>query len=376
MKPKKIIGAVLALALVAGVVTIFVVNKNPSSPGDTPGSSNAASLTTVTGVIGSEKKPFFEDARVKKALAAKGLRVDVETAGSRQIATDIDLKSYDFAFPSSAPAAQKIQDKTKVSNVYSPFYSPMAIATYKPVMELLAKNGVATQSADKVWHIDMAAYLKLVSSGKRWNDLTGAAALYNSPRSILISSTDIRKSNSAAMYLSIASYSLNGNNVVSTAAQEKTILPNASQLFLAQGFSASSSEEPFQDYLSQGIGALPMVMIYESQFVGEASQKNSKITNQMVLAYPDPTVFSKHTLIPFNKKADKLGEALTTDPTLIQLEADYGFRTPDPKVFADVAKKNGVVVQDSITNIADTPSYDVLEDLITSISNQYDISGK
>ncbi|AJE68767.1 hypothetical protein SB89_07235 [Corynebacterium glutamicum] len=71
------------------------------------GSSN---LTEVRAVIGSEKKEFFEDPEVIEAFADHGFEVNVDTAGSRRIATDVDLSPYDFAFPSSAPAAQKISD--------------------------------------------------------------------------------------------------------------------------------------------------------------------------------------------------------------------------------------------------------------------------
>lgn len=366
---KRILGIVLAVAVVCVIGGLFLFRSNDN---DTTVSANDQKTITIKGVIGSEKKDFFQDKEVRKILADNGLKVEIETAGSRQIATDTDLKAYDFAFPSSAPAAQKIQEKMKVSNTYSPFYSPMAVATYKPVIELLAQNGLASQDANGAWNIDMNAYLKAVSDGKRWNDLKGADKLYNSPRSMLISSTDIRKSNSAAMYLSIASYALNDNNVVSNPEQEQKVLANASKLFLSQGYSGASSEEPFKDYLTQGAGAVPMVMIYEAQFVGESLKKNSSITDQMVLAYPSPTVFSKHTLIPFNSNADKLGKLLSNNSKLTALEAQYGFRTQDNKDFVNVTTKNKIPVQESITNIADTPSYDVLESMISKISKQYD----
>jgi hypothetical protein len=44
---------------------------------------------------------------VNRIFALSGLSVEVDTAGSREIATSTDLKSYDFAFPSSAPAAEE-----------------------------------------------------------------------------------------------------------------------------------------------------------------------------------------------------------------------------------------------------------------------------
>ena len=48
---------------------------------------------------------------------------------------------------------------------------------------------------------------------KRWKDLQGAQA-YEVNKSVLVSTTDVRKSNSAAMYLALTSYAFNGGEVV------------------------------------------------------------------------------------------------------------------------------------------------------------------
>jgi len=50
--------------------------------------------TPVTGLIGSEKAPFFADLRVQKALARHGLVVTVQNSGSRVIAVRSVLKSF------------------------------------------------------------------------------------------------------------------------------------------------------------------------------------------------------------------------------------------------------------------------------------------
>ena len=94
----------LAVVLLAGVLYAIFEGR---------GSSHGT--TTVHGVIGSEKEAFFADPAVQKALAHGGLKVEVDPAGSRQIATSIDLDKYDFAFPSSSPAADRIQQERKVS---------------------------------------------------------------------------------------------------------------------------------------------------------------------------------------------------------------------------------------------------------------------
>ncbi len=370
---KRIAGVALAVLLIAGIVLAVFGGRLFGSSAD--GNTGApAHLTVVKGVIGSEKQPFFDDPDVKKVFAQEGLDVQVTTAGSRQIATSVDLKGVDFVFPSSAPAAEKIEQKTGTSTVFSPFYSPMAIATFTPIAQLLQAGGMASQDADGIWHLNVAAYLKAVAAGERWNQLPGAAAAYNSSRSILISSTDVRQSNSAAMYLAIASYVANDEDIVASPAQQQAVIDRMASLFLEQGFSASSSEAPFQDYLSQGIGSKPMVMVYEAQFLGQQMSKtgSAAITKDMVLMYPDPTVLSKHTVVPLTASGTKVGQLLQSDPRLARLAALYGFRPADASVFTKQLSDHKLPVPPNPVNVIEPPSYETLESMIEEISSRYD----
>ena len=371
---KRIAGLALAAILIVGIVAAIILGVNSGGGKATPNGTPApGDLKVVTGVIGSEKKPFFEDPDVKAIFAEHGLDVQVTTAGSRQIATSVDLTDVDFVFPSSAPAAEKIKRETGASTVYAPFYSPMAIATFTPIVELLAAAGIAYQDAAGTWHLNVAEYLKAVQAGTRWNQLPGGTETYNSSRSVLISSTDIRQSNSAAMYLSIASYVANGDEIVSSPAAQDAVIDQLGALFLEQGFSASSSEAPFDDYLAQGIGSKPMVMVYEAQFLGrQMSATGSKaITDDMLLMYPDPTVLSKHTVVPLSKTGDQVGQLLATDPRLAKLAALYGFRPADGSVFSEQLTDHGLAVPPNPVNIVEPPSYESLEAMISAISDRY-----
>lgn len=374
---KRVIGLVVAGLLVAGIVlAVFggALFGGASSPGGTGGGASPQNLAMVKGVIGSEKKPFFEDPEVKAIFAEKGLDVRITTAGSRQIATTVDLSGVDFVFPASAPAAEKIKRETGATTVYAPFYSPMAIATFTPIVTLLAAAGVASQDSAGTWHLDVARYLQIVAAGTRWNELPGAADLYPSSRSVLISSTDIRQSNSAAMYLSIASYVANGNSIVSSPEAEKAVIDQMSSLFLQQGFSASSSEAPFEDYLSQGIGSKPMVMIYEAQFLGRQMSPTgtNAITKDMVLMYPEPTVLSKHTIVPLSANGSAVGQLMVDDPRLAKLAAKYGFRPADASLFSATLTENNLAVPPNPVNVVEPPSFETLESMITEISSRYD----
>jgi hypothetical protein len=133
-------------------------------------------------------------------------------------------------------AAERIRRQRKVTAFYQPFYTPMAVATFTPIAELLRKAGLASPLADGYWRFDMKRYLDLVGKETRWNELPGNTT-YTANKAVLVASTDLRTSNSAAMYLAIASYVRNGDRVVENAAQGDRVVDQVAPLFLRQGFS-------------------------------------------------------------------------------------------------------------------------------------------
>ncbi|WP_433187342.1 hypothetical protein [Actinoallomurus sp. CA-150999] len=352
---RRLISMALAGVLAVGVLIAIIEGR---------GSSHGA--ITIRGVIGSEKQAFFDDPQVQKAFTRNGLKVEVDSAGSRQIATSIDLKRYDFAFPSSAPAADRIQQQRGITTKYTPFSSPMVIATFQPIAELLAREGVARHGA--TWTFDMSRYLRLVARKVRWDQLKNNTA-YPVRKNILVSTTDPRSSNSAAMYLAIASYVANGNAVVRGEAAEKKVLPLLSGLFLDQGYTENTTEGPFEDYLSLGMGKTPLVCAYEAQFVDAGVR--GRLRPGMVLMYPSPTVQSTHTLVPLDPKGDRVGRLLTSAPELQRLAAQHGFRTADPARFTKLAADHRLPVAPDLIDVVDIPSYDTLEHLLAGVAKSY-----
>jgi hypothetical protein len=352
-----VLAGALALAVIVGIAIAAGVIGGESK------------TETVSGLSGSEKIPFFEDERVVDRLHELGFDVQVEAAGSRQIATDFDLTKYDFGFPAGVPAAEKIRRQIKTKTPYTTFFTPMVVASFRPIADLLVANGIARKQGDH-YLLDMHRYMQLVAADTRWKELKGNTA-YPVDKSVLITSTDVRRSNSAAMYLSLASFIANGDNVVSNAAQANRVLPIVSPLFLKQGFVESSSEGPFEDYLSIGAGKTPLVMIYEAQFVARAAANDGSITPDKVMLYPEPTILSKHTFVPFTDIGDRLGKALANDPKLQRLAVEYGFRTAQPGALVTFAKEHGLTLPATLINVIDPPSYEALERMIVQIENQY-----
>jgi hypothetical protein len=360
--PRRLAAIGLAIVLIIGVGYGIV-----SSARDAIGSTVA-----VHGVISSEKEPYFKDVRVIKALERGGFKLDFTIAGSRQIALK-DLSADDFAYPAGVPAAERIKRDHAGSQAVVPFYTPMAIATWTPIVDLMTKAGVIHESQG-IKTFDVAAYMALVERNTRWRDLPGNTT-YPVNKSILITSTDVRKSNSAAMYLSLASYVANGDNIVENDAEVAPLMDKLAPLFLRQGFQASSSEEPFIDYLVQGMGRSPMVMIYEFQFLQRAATGDGSITPDMQLVYPTPTILSKHTFVGLTANGIKLGDFLTNDPEMRSLATEYGFRTNDTAAFRAFVQQHQLTVPDTLLDVIDPPTYETLESMITRLEAAYSGSG-
>jgi hypothetical protein len=191
---------------------------------------------------------------------------------------------------------------------------------------------------------------------------------------VLVSTTDPRKSNSGAMYAGLASYVLNGGQVISAREQIAHIQPQINGLFLRQGYQESSSAGPFEDYVQIGMGKAPLVMIYESQFIEYALAHPKDKNPDMVLLYPRPTIYTKHTFVPITDRGDKVGQLLATNATLQHLAVDHGFRIEDSAYTRDFFKRSDIRVPAQLIDVVDPPSYEFLEVLITGIERAYQSS--
>jgi hypothetical protein len=370
---RKFVAPVLVTLLLAGVGGgIWYSNGNlkQGQAAEQIARDVSAKQVSLRGLIGSEKEAFFADERVHKALAAQGITVTAEKAGSRAIAERFDAAKYDFGFPSGAPAAARLKAAARASNVYNPFYTPMVLASWRPIAEILVANGIAERQGDIYYVVDLPGLMKLIGNGTRWRDLKNSQA-FSTGKAVLVSSTDVRTSNSAAMYLSLASYLANKQQIVQSVEEVDAVLPEVEPLFLRQGLQETSSSGPFEDYLALGMGKTPILMAYESQMVEFWLKHPDKIKSDMVLMYPKPTVFSKHVLVPYTPAGARLGVALESDPTLRELAHEYGFRTGGDTKGPEIWAQRGIKVPEVIVDVIDPPSQEWLERMIVAIEGRF-----
>lgn len=361
-----LLGVVLLLVVVAAVVLGRRGGIGGAGGPGTGGAGEAGGVTVVHGVIGSEKRGYFEDPDVAARLAELGYRVEFSTAGSRSIATNTDLAAEDFVFPSSAPAAQKVREQGSGLSVEYPFFTPMAVASWRPIVDILEQQGVVTES-NGMYVMDMAKYVDLAKSGARWRDFGDA---FPSPRAVQIRSTDIRTSNSAAMYLSVLAYEFEQRDPAK-AGDVNYLVEQISPFFTGQGYSESSSSGPFAEYLSQGMGAAPMVMVYEAQFIEEQLKPNSRIRDDMVLLQLSPTVLANHGIVGVSAGGKELARLLTQDEELQRLAARHGFRPSTSGSLAEEMEQRGLNPPADYVNSIDPPNYDRLEQLIDGVGMRY-----
>jgi hypothetical protein len=369
----RMVGVTLSSLLVLGLAAVATSQALGPRTGTAapPGPSTALPQpVTVTALIGTEKRNYFSDPKVKQRLAELGFVLEIDTAASRDMANSRDLKKYDLAFPSSAPVAEKIIRATKPAGVSSPFYSPIAVATFQPIVDALRPVGVSRANIMGYKSLEVDRYLEFVRKNTRWDQLPGNTT-YRARKAMLVSTNDVRSSGAAAMYLAITSYVANGEKVVRNGKEVAAVMPTMEQLFLGQGYAESWSEASFDDYLAQGAGKTPMLLIYESQYLELERRKDGSIVPGMVLMYPTPDVLSKHTAIGLTKNGARLGEVLRDDPQLQRLAAEYGFRTNNPAVFNEVFTGSGSNPPIELSEVIDPPRYEVLESLISRLADQY-----
>jgi hypothetical protein len=364
MAANRFVGPALAAVLLLGVG--YGVYRSATEAKAKRDGSGGSGPVTLRGLVGSEKIDYLTDPRVVAALGKHGITLQIDKSGSREMASRTDLKDYDFAFPAGSPAAVKLQQATGAKHAYTPFFSPMAIASWTPIAGVLEANGIVKRTGDTYYIVDLHKLFSLITKGTRWRDLPQSDP-YPIGKGVLVSTTDVRKSNSGAMYLALASYVMNGDNVVVSEADAQKVIPLVTPLFLRQGFQESSSAGPFEDYTTMGMGKAPLVLVYEAQFIQKQLQSGG-LRKDMVLLYPQPTTFTKHTLIALKPAADRLGDVLQSDTTLVRLAAEFGLRSSAGDPTAGWATK-GVKAPAQILDVIDPPTFEILERMILAIDS-------
>jgi hypothetical protein len=372
MSTGKRMAITLALAAAFGGALYFALRGQQSERIATEQAQTIANAVVLKGLIALDVESYFKDPRVVKALAAKGVPVQVLRVGSREMAGKVVAGATpDFFFSSGVVAANQVVDAARKANLsatqMAPFHTPLVIASWEPVAKILVANGIAKPISPKVYGLDMTKLTALMLAKKRWKDLKDSSG-YDVSRSVLVSTTDLRRSNSGALYLALTSHALTGDIVTDRATATQVSLKLA-ELFKRQGYQENYVDGNFDDYVAIGIGKTPMAFIYENQLVRYALTKGG-VGADMVLLYPQPTIVNKVVFIAMNERAKALGEALGNDRELQGIAVEYGFRIADTERFVAAVKPTGLAVEPRVTQVVDPPSFEIMGEMIDTVAKE------
>jgi len=353
---KNMLGLVALALIIAGVVGYRLVTQGP------------AVKVTVKGYVGGEKAGLLQNKKVIDIFSRKyGVRLDWSKAGSMEMVRD-SAQTADFLWPSSEVALAEYKMRhgnlAKSENIFN---SPIVLYSWNIVADALIKRNIVTVRDGICYVSDLPGLIGLAMNGKKWADI-GLPELYGK---VSIISTDPNKSNSGAMFAGLLAGILCGD--LSDSANLACMLPKIRAYFLSLGYMEHSSSDLFQQYLSTGVGAKPIVVGYENQII-EFSVQNAaqwpQVKNKVRILYPEPTVWSAHPLILQSSKADALKRALL-DPEIQKISWEqHGFRTGmmgaqnDPKLLSVV----GIPAQ--IVKVIPMPTPVIMDRILNAIAGQ------
>lgn len=357
----------VGLGLLVVVAVVLLALRLPALRNNTGGAvSPTTAPIAVRGTIGSEKAGLLDDPEIRTILRdTYGLTVDYKRAGSLQIAQG-KATDQNFLWPSgqySKELYEREHGQALKSEVT--FSSPIVIYAWAPVTQALLGAGLAEQ-VDGVSYVDMAKLLGAINDGKSWRDI----GLPQVGGKVLVYSTDPTKSNSGNLFAGLLANTLNGGAVVDDAAAG-AVLPGVKGYYGRLGYTTDSSAFLFDQFLSQGIGAYPLIVGYENQLIEYSLDHpdfRDVLLKQINVLYPRPTTWATHTLMALDPAGVRLLEALK-DPVIQRIAWErHGFRTGligvqnDPAVLQVVG-----VPRTTIASAQPIPRASVMDQLVKAL---------
>lgn len=319
----------------------------------------------INGFVGGEKINLLKDEEFIDYIKKEhNLTIDYQKDGSIDMVSRKPNKE-DYIFPSSQIAADLFKKNGyKSSKQEIIFNTPIVIYSWKNVVKTLDEQGI-TYIKNGVHYVKMDELSKVIAEGKTWQqlkqpDLSGK---------VLVSTTNPEESNSGNLFLGLIANSLNNNETLNPTSLAK-IEPQIKKIYQSMGYMNSSSDDMFKQYMSQGMGAFPLVAGYESQILEFANINKGmydRVKDDIIILYPEPTVWSSHVFISLNKNTDKVADILLEKEVQSIAWKKHGFRTPD----ADVTKDSKVKgIAPSVTKIMPTPDSETMLKLIDIVKNK------
>lgn len=346
---------------------------DPGSHGPTLAGNGPQASSSPVQLLGSDA--IFTDPKVESALAKQGFTVQSTLPGSRSICGHPKaIEGYDFS-DTSAPQAPCYEDLAqkdgKTPGVAYPYTGLMVIATYKPIVALLGRLHIVSE-IHGVTVFNVAKYLQVFNSGKRWTGIPGNTAYPNRNR-ILLWTTDPKNSNLGGMLADLAYAAQNNDDEPVKISSSDPRLKVIKSLYTELGGLDPYSGLEVGRFFSGGMGTYPMAMMYESQYLSSIVTKQATNPN-LTFMYPTPDATVADAMVGFTTKGKELISAVQSAPVLKILESE-GYRTErDESGFTAAMARQGLTVpsldnleQDGV-QFSTLPTDKVLTELINAVA--------
>lgn len=366
MNSKLRIGLGLGLLAIAVIIVAIVKFVVPDSVMGT-----SYSPIVVRGYYGGEKSQFLANPEVQRILQSKyNITVQARSAGSTEMARDTALGPQDdFIWPSNSVSVALYKERggqaVASENIFN---SPLVIYSWAEITDALIKKGIVEKRGETYFIVKSQEFIDLMNTGKKWSDI----GLPNIAGKVVVRTTDPYFSNSGLMFAGLMACMLNGGETPDDAAADR-ILPSLTTFFSRLGFMEQKSNDLFQQYLTTGAGARPLVAGYESQLIEFAIQNPQivpQIKKDVRVLYPVPTLWSSHPFVARTAGGKRLLEALK-DPEIQAIAwKQHGFRSGLPGVANDPNHLPVSGVPATIDGVVDMPSWSVMDRIVTALGSK------
>ncbi|MDD2867380.1 hypothetical protein [Neomegalonema sp.] len=349
---KRTLLGLFILGLVAAA-TVFLTQRRGPEP------------LAVSMVYGGEKTAFLENPRLKEILAKEGVTLSLQRAGSIEMATTLDVAGKDCIWPSSAVAAEiaRLSGKRPVA-VETIFSSPIVLFAWDEAATALTSAGLVEERGGFLYG-DTVAIVGRIMEGARWREDFKLPIF--GPFRVL--STDPAISNSGNLWAGLLAIGMNGGEPPDRE-RMRALTPAIKAYFDAMGYMETSSGPMFEGFLTQGMGARPLISGYENQlveFVAQNADAADLIRARIRVIYPEPTVFASHPMIAMTPACQRLIGILRSKEVQDVAWSDHGFRTGLIGVTNDPAALRLARLPETITAVAPMPSAEATLDLVEAL---------
>lgn len=367
MKGRFIIGLVVLIAVLVGAGALVLNQKS------------GVQDVTINCVGGSEKSDLMRDPEVIRLLDKKyGLTVKWTSMGSydqvQLSQEDLDARGYDCLWPSSTSARNVFEALHK--GLYTDYRAETVLQS--PEVIYGGPQGTkALQDAGLVKESDGHHVLEFktlltdyVTQGKQWQELQAG----NLRGPINVASTDPVKSNSgftlAQLELTMIA---SPDQYRSPSIQEaRAGLPTLRTIYDSQGLQATSSDNGFRQWLTQGGEySAPLYAGYESQIIQAITVggNSESLMKNVTMLYPDPTVYSDHPVLALTSDSQRLIDALKDEEIQRLAWKKYGFRSAVNASWNDMAEFESLPLAPQVITVP-PPNSEVTLALLECLSDR------